>query len=204
MDKIDFKKSFKSLYGPTKRLGIHVVEVPAMRFLMVDGHGDPNNVPAFSEALETLYSMAYALKFASKQQLDRDYVVPPLEGLWWSKDMNSFIVREKDKWDWTMMVMVPEWIGPAMIDRTIEGVRAKKAPVALNMLRVEMFEEGKAVQVLHVGPFDDEGPVLEELHKVFLPHHGLVPTGTHHEIYLSDRRRVAPARMRTILRQAVR
>src|SRR5690606_39075420 len=144
-----------------------VVDVPAMRFLVVDGHGDPNTTSAYGEGVEALYAVAYALKFASKKQLDRDYVVPPLEGLWWSSDMASFLTREKDKWDWTMMIMVPEWIGPAMIERVIEGVRKKKMPRALDRLRVETLEEGLAVQVLHIGSYDDEGPVLQKLHNEF-------------------------------------
>lgn len=204
MDKIDFKKQLKHLYGPTAHMGIHLVDVPAMRLLMVDGHGDPNTVPAYREAVETLYAVAYALKFASKKQLEKDYVVPPLEGLWWSSDMASFLTREKDKWDWTMMIMVPEWIGPAMIAKTIEAVRRKKAPPALDRLRVETLEEGRAAQVLHIGPYDDEGPVLKKLHDEFLPQTGLIRVGKHHEIYLSDPRKADPSRLRTILRQPVK
>lgn len=204
MDKIDFKKQFKDLYGPTRRQGIHLVTVPAMRFLMVDGHGDPNTVLAYAQAVETLYAVAYALKFASKKQLEKDYVVPPLEGLWWSSDMASFLSREKDKWDWTMMIMVPEWIGPAMIDKTIDAVRKKKAPSALDRLRVETLEEGRAAQVLHIGPYDDEGPMLKKLHDEFLPQNELIRVGKHHEIYLSDPRRADPSKLKTILRQPVK
>ena len=204
MEKIDFRKHLKPLYGPTRRQGFHLVDVPAMRFLMVDGHGDPNTASAYGEAVETLYGTAYALKFASKRQLERDYTVPPLEGLWWSRDMKSFLTREKDKWDWTMMIMIPDWIGPAMIETTIDAVRRKKAPAALDRLRVEVLDEGRAVQALHIGPYDDEGPVLEKLHNEFLPQNGLVPTGKHHEIYLSDPRKAAPEKLRTILRQPVK
>ena len=204
MEKTDFKKHLKTLYGPTMRMGIHLVEVPAMRFLMIDGHGNPNTERSYAEAVETLYSVAYALKFASKKQLERDYVVPPLEGLWWASDMESFLTREKDKWDWTMMIMVPDWLGPAMIEKTIGTVRVKKAPPALDRLRVEKLEEGRAAQVLHIGPYDDEGPVLEKLHAEFLPQNGLKPVGKHHEIYLSDPRRANPGRLKTILRQPVK
>ena len=204
MDRIDFRKHLKALYGPTRKQGFHLVDVPMMRFLMVDGHGDPNVTPAYREAVETLYGVAYALKFASKKQLEKDYVVPPLEGLWWSRDMKSFLTREKGKWDWTMMIMVPEWIGPAMIETTIDTVKRKKAPPALDRLRVEPLEEGRAVQVLHIGPYDAEGPVLEKMHNEFLPENGLALTGKHHEIYLSDPRRAAPEKLRTILRQPVK
>lgn len=204
MEKIDFRTYLKPLYGPTRRQGFHLVDVPTMRFLMIDGHGDPNTEKAYREAVETLYGVAYALKFASKRQLERDYTVPPLEGLWWSRDMKSFLTREKDKWDWTMMIMVPDWIGPAMIATTIDTIKRKKAPAALDRLRVEPLDEGRAVQVLHVGPYDDEGPVLEKLHGEYLPANGLAPTGKHHEIYLSDPRRASPDKLKTILRQPVK
>ncbi|MEQ8488820.1 MAG: GyrI-like domain-containing protein [Marinovum algicola] len=204
MEKVDFKKQLKALYGPTKSKGLHVVDVPAMRFLMIDGHGDPNVTRSYSEAVETLYTVAYTLKFASKTQLDRDYTVPPLEGLWWASDMQSFVTREKDKWDWTMMIMVPDWIGPAMIAAAIETARAKKKPAALDLLRVEALEEGKAVQVLHIGSYDDEGPILARMHEDYMPKHGWVPTGKHHEIYLGDPRKTAPEKLRTILRQPIK
>ncbi|WP_404402921.1 GyrI-like domain-containing protein [Pelagibacterium halotolerans] len=204
MDKIDFKKSLKALYGPTKARGIHLVDVPPMRFLMVDGTGDPNTAKRYTEAVETLYAVAYALKFASKKQLEKDYAVPPLEGLWWSKDMAAFTAREKDKWSWTMMLMVPDWVGPRMIDDAITRTRKKKAPPALDRLRVEVFEEGQAIQVLHVGSYDDEGPLIAKMHEEATGAHGLSLTGKHHEIYLSDPRRVAPEKLKTIIRQPVK
>lgn len=204
MDKIDFKKTLKSLYGPKKTQGFHMVDVPAMRYLMVDGHGDPNTAQTYKDALETLYAVAYALKFASKKRLEKDYVIPPLEGLWWSADMDAFLRRDKSSWDWTMMIMVPDWIGPGLIDATIAALHEKKPTAALGLLRVEQFEEGRSVQILHVGPYDAEGPVLERLHKVFIPEHGLTMTGKHHEIYLSDPRKTASEKLRTILRQPVK
>jgi hypothetical protein len=203
-DKTDFRKVMKALYAPTARQGFHLVDVPAMRFLMVDGKGDPNTAAAYTNAVETLYSVAYAIKFASKTELERDYVVPPLEGLWWADDMSTFLTRQKGKWKWTMMLMVPEWIGPKMIDAAIAKVRKKKAPKALGKLRVEVLEEGRAVQVLHIGSYDAEGPVLEAMHREFIPRHGLTMTGMHHEIYLSDPRKVAAEKLKTILRQPVR
>ncbi len=203
-EKTDFRKTMKALYAPAARQGIHLVDVPPMRFLMVDGQGDPNIAAEYREAVETLYPVAYALKFASKTDLGRDYVVPPLEGLWWADDMNTFITREKSKWKWTMMLMVPDWIGPKMIDAAIAKTARKKAPKALGQLRVEVLEEGRAAQVLHIGPYDDEGPVLRQMHEDFIPGNGLTMTGKHHEIYLSDPRRAAPEKLRTILRQPVR
>lgn len=204
VEKVDFKKQFKALYAPTRSQAIHLVNVPPMRFLMIDGCGDPNSAPAYGEAVAALYALAYALKQASRSQLERDYVVPPLEGLWWSRDMSAFAARQKHLWEWTMMIMVPGWIGPAMIDRVFEAVRRKKALPALEGARVEMLEEGRCAQVLHIGPYDEEGPILETLHASFLPAHGLQPCGKHHEIYLSDPRRAASDKLRTILRQPVR
>lgn len=202
--KIDFKKVLKGLYSPTKSKGFHLVDVPPMRFLMVDGKGDPNSAPQYTQAVEALYALAYALKFASKTQLEKDYVVPPLEGLWWSKDMNTFHTREKSAWEWTMMLMVPDWIGPAIIDAGFAKVKKTKARAALDQVRVETHEEGRAAQILHVGPYDAEGPVLKDLHERFLPENGYGKTGKHHEIYLSDPRKAAPERLRTILRQPVK
>ncbi|WP_196257856.1 GyrI-like domain-containing protein [Pelagibacterium limicola] len=203
-DKTDFKKTLKSLYAPGARQGFHFVDVPPMRFLMIDGEGDPNTAAAYADAVETLYSVAYAIKFASKSELGRDYVVPPLEGLWWADDMSTFLTREKSKWKWTMMLMVPDWIGPKMIDAAINKVAKKKAPPALGKMRVEVLEEGRAVQVLHTGSYDDETPVLAELHNAFIPAKGLTMTGRHHEIYLSDPRKVAAVKLRTVLRQPVK
>ena len=200
--KIDFKKTIGSYRA--KRDKFEVVEVPDMQFLMVDGHGDPNVSPAFGEAIEALYPVAYKLKFASKQDLGRDYVVPPLEGLWWADDPAAFTTaRDKSKWHWTLMIMVPDWLGQSDVEAAIEKAGAKDPPVRLGDVRLEALSEDLCVQTLHVGPFDDEGSVLARLHDEFIPDHRIEMTGRHHEIYLSDFRRVAPEKWRTILRQPV-
>jgi hypothetical protein len=181
-----------------------VLDVPAAQYLMVDGHGDPNTDPAYQAALEALYPVAYKLKFASKQRLGRDYVVPPLEGLWWADDMEAFTARrDKSQWRWTMLLLVPEWLGGGDVDRAIEQVRSKGAPERLADVRLGALEEGLCVQTLHVGSFDDEAPLLDRMHRGFIPEQGLRMTGRHHEIYLSDPRRTAPERLRTLLRQPV-
>lgn len=202
-EKTDFRRT---LDGYRAQRGVlRIIDVPDMRYLMVDGHGDPNTSPAYADALAALYPVAYALKFASKRELGRDYVVPPLEGLWWAEDTDSFTVaRDKSLWDWTMMLMVPEWIDHAMVDSAITRTRNRKDLPRLDELRVRELSEGRCVQTLHIGPFDDEGPTLERMHHGFIPDNGLRMVGSHHEIYLSDARRVAPERMRTILRQPVR
>lgn len=195
----------KSLDGYRARTGeFRLVDLPANRYLAIDGHGDPNTAPAYSAALETLYPVAYALKFASKRELGRDYVVPPLEGLWWAEDMDAFTTaRDKSRWDWTMLILIPEWLDDAFVDAVVATVRAKKAPPRIDDLRVLPLSEGLCMQTLHVGSFDDEAPLLARLHDEVIPEQGLRLAGLHHEIYLSDARRVAPEKRRTILRQPV-
>jgi len=201
-EKTDVKTTLDSYRA--RRGRFRLVDVPDLRYLMVDGHGDPNTSPAFTEAVETLYPVAYAVKFASKRELGRDYVVPPLEGLWWAEDMETFTAaRDKTRWDWTLMMLVPDGIGPDVVAAAIERVGAKARPARLDDLRLETLSEGLCVQTLHVGSFDDEAGVLDRMHHEFVPENGLRMVGTHHEIYLSDFRRVAPEKRRTILRQPV-
>jgi hypothetical protein len=203
MSKVDFKKAYKELYIPSKKFV--VVDVPEMQFLMVDGHGDPNVVQEYQEAVEALYAVAYKIKFASKKQLGKDYVVPPLEGLWWAEDMEAFTsARDKSQWDWTMMIMTPGWITPEKFAEVIELVRQGKNPVALDKVRLESYHERLSVQIMHVGSYDDEGPTLMKLHKEFMPENGFVENGKHHEIYLGDPRKVAPEKLKTVLRQPIR
>ena len=177
-----------------------------MQYLMIDGHGDPNTSGEFAAAIAALYPVAYKLKFASKKDLAQDYVVMPLEGLWSSDDPAAFTsARNKSAWDWTLMIMTPDWITTEMFDAAVAKVSATKggAPASLDRLRLESLAEGTCVQTLHRGSFDDEGPTLALLHDDFIPEHGLRMTGRHHEIYFSDFRKVEPAKLRTILRQPV-
>lgn len=200
--KVDFKKTLPAYRA--KRNVLQIIDVPTMQYLMIDGHGDPNTTPIFSESLETLYPLAYKLKFASKRTLGRDYVVPPLEGLWWAEDMDSFTrARNKSHWDWTLMLMVPDWIDEQLFDETLAATSAKNPPPRLAGIRLETLAEGSCVQTLHVGSFDDEAAILATMHDEFIPGNGLQMTGKHHEIYLSDSRRVAPEKCRTILRQPI-
>ncbi|WP_084078479.1 GyrI-like domain-containing protein [Demequina sp. NBRC 110057] len=200
--KVDLKRELDSYAA---RAGeFRVVDVAPASFLMVDGSGDPNVSPAYADALAAIYPVAYALKFLSKRERDRDYVVPPLEALWWADDMRAFTAaRDKTRWHWTVMVRVPDWLGPAEVKEAVRRTTAKSSPRLLDAVRLEVLDEGRCVQTLHVGPYDDEGPVLERMHGEVIPGLGLAMTGRHHEIYLSDPRRVAPERLRTILRQPV-
>lgn len=183
---------------------LRLVEIPPLQYLMVDGQGDPNTSPAFGDAIRSLYPVAYKLKFASKRERGRDYVVPPLEGLWWAEDMDAFTTaRDKSRWSWTLMIMVPDWLGADDVAAAVEQAGARDRPPRLDDVRLATLEEGLAVQTLHVGSFDDEAAALERIHHEFVPENGLRLAGTHHEIYLSDFRRTPPERQRTILRQPV-
>ncbi|MFC7501734.1 GyrI-like domain-containing protein [Nocardioides sp. CPCC 206347] len=201
--KLDLKRELDSYRA---RVGVfRVIDVPTLQYLMVDGRGDPNTAQEYADALAALYPVAYTLKFASKVGLDRDYVVPPLEALWWADDMASFTsARDKSQWEWTAMILTPDWITPEHFESAVAEVRRKGSPAALEKVRLETLEEGTCVQTLHVGSYDDEAPVLAAMHDDFIPAGGYALTGKHHEIYLSDPRRVEPARLRTILRQPVR
>jgi hypothetical protein len=201
-DKLDLKKSLDVYQA--KRGQFRILEVPDLQYLMIDGHGDPNTSPAFAAALGTLYPVAYSLKFASKLTLDRDYVVMPLEGLWWADDHSAFLTGDKSQWDWTVMVLVPDWIDLDMVEAAIEQSEKKTGERRYDDLRLETLREGLSVQTLHVGPFAAEAEVLTRMHEEFIPEHGLAMTGKHHEIYLSDPRRTAPDKLKTILRQPVR
>ena len=200
MVKIDYKKELKNLYSSSAEK-VEVVELPQMNFLMIDGEGDPNTSQSFQDAIDVLYPLSYTLKFIIKRgEIGIDYGVLPLEGLWWADDMSSFSVDNKENWKWTLMIMQPELVKKEMVATAIEEVRKKKKPVALPLVRFESFVEGKVGQIMHFGPFSEEGPTVEKLHS-FIKVSGSQRIGKHHEIYLSDIRRAAPEKWKTIIRQ---
>lgn len=202
METLDLKKDLKHLYNPSAK-AFSLVEVPVMNFLMIDGTGDPNTAQAYREAVEALYAVAFGIKFAVKKGQGIDYPVMPLEGLWWVEDMALFSTARKDDWLWTMMIMQPALVTADLVTAQVESTRKKDLP-ALGKLRFESYTEGLAVQILHLGPYSAEGPVLARMHHEFIPQNGLELTGKHHEIYLGDPRRTAPEKLRTVLRQPVR
>ncbi len=200
--KVDHKKSLDSYRA--KPGEFRLLEVPPRQYLMVDGRGDPNTAAEYADAIAALYPVAYTIKFASKRELGRDYVVPPLEALWWAPDMAAFTsARDKSRWEWTAMILVPDWITSDVVSAALASAAAKVPPASLDKVRLERLDEGRCVQTLHVGPYDDEAGVLAELHHDVIPSAGLRMTGKHHEIYLNDARRVEPSKLRTILRQPV-
>lgn len=200
MEKVDLKKQLKHLYRPPAKSPV-VVEVPAMNFLMIDGEGDPNSAQVYQEAVEALYAVAYALKFMIKKGPQAvDYGVMPLEGLWWVEDMRQFSVEDKSAWQWTMMIMQPDFVSAILYTEALEQVKAKKDPPALSRMRFENYDEGLSAQIMHIGPYAAEAPTIEKLHQ-FIADQGYQRRGKHHEIYLGDPRRTAPERLKTVIRQ---
>jgi hypothetical protein len=201
MDKIDFKKDLKHLYLPSSKT-FTIVDVPPMNFLMVDGHGDPNTSPQFQEIFNALYTMAYTIKFALKPQ-GIEFVIPPVEGLWWMEGRDDIDLTTKDNWDWRLMIMQPEAVTMEVFERArAEAARKKDLPM-LAKLRFETYHEGLSAQILYFGPYADEGPTIIRLH-AFIAENGCVLEGKHHEIYLGDPRRTAPEKLRTVIRQPMR
>ncbi len=201
MAKRDFKKELKHLYGPSKK-EFSVVDVPPMNFLMIDGHGDPNDNPDFQEGMEALYGVAYTIKFALKPQ-GIEYVVPPSEGLWWMEDMSEFSLETKDRWQWTLMIMQPDEVTQEIVAAAQGELARKKDPPALSKLRYERYHEGLSVQIMYLGAYADEGPTIARMHE-FIRENGYDFNGKHHEIYLGDPRRTAPEKLKTVIRQPVK
>lgn len=200
MGKVDYKDKLKHLYKPSAKK-VEVVTAPKMNFLMIDGQGDPNTSKSFQEAVESLYALSYTIKFMVKKgDLAVDYGVMPLEGLWWTNDMSKFSVESKNDWKWTLMILQPEIVTKKLVSEAIKLVRVKKNPAALLKLRFEPFSEGKAAQTMHIGPFSEEGPTVQRVH-AFIKENGSRLRDKHHEIYLSDIRKAAPAKWKTIIRQ---
>jgi hypothetical protein len=199
VQKLDLKKKLKHLYGPPAKEVVQV-DVPALRFLMINGEGDPNTSHRYAKAVEALFTVSYTMKFIVKKGPPAtDYGVMPLEGLWWADDMSSFATSGKSRWKWTLMIMQPDFVEMDLLHVAMADMKKKKKLPALNELRVEEFTEGRCAQVLHIGPFSEEGPTIQRVHSYINSKSSL--TGKHHEIYLSDIRRADPKRWKTIIRQ---
>ncbi len=197
--KVDLKKTLKDLYSPSAKEP-QTVTVPEMSFLMVDGHGDPNTSPDYAAAIQTLYTLSYTLKFMVKKAGGADYTVMPLEGLWWSKDMTDFLSGNKGNWDWTAMIMQPDFINAGLVEEALKAARAKKPVPVLAPVRFASFDEGLSVQIMYLGPYANEGPTIQRLHK-FITDSGHKLRGKHHEIYIGNPQRTAPEKLKTIIRQ---
>lgn len=201
MDKLDLRKSSPTLYAPP-RDDFTLLKVPRFDFVKIDGRGDPNTVPEYVTAVQWLYGVSYWMKSLSKEA-GRDYVVPPLEGLWWSDNPKDFATNKRAKWQWTMMIPVPDLVGKKEYKAAVAR-NEKKLGTPPATLRFEPYDEGLSVQIIHIGSYVDEAPTIKRLHEKFLPANGLKENGPHHEIYLSDPRRTAAAKLKTIIRQPVK
>jgi hypothetical protein len=206
MSPLDLVKSLHPLYAPPKGRCV-IVEVPELAFLRIDGRGDPNASEAYQDAIQALYSAAYTLKFTLKKADEaRNFKVAPLEGLWWADEATPTmdeLQRDRDSWNWTMMIAVPDSVTADEVDRALEAAARKRELPAAALLRLERFEEGLAAQTMHVGPYSEEAPTIERLHE-WVEAQGYELRGRHHEIYLGDPRRTAPERLKTVLRHPVR
>jgi hypothetical protein len=203
MDKIDYKKEFKNLYNPPVK-EVVVIDVPNSNFLKKDAVGDPATSQDYKDAVEALFAVSYALKFMVKKgKSPVDYNVLPLEGLWWADSMNSFITGNRAVWKWTSMIMQPKFVTEVLFKDAVEQVKKKKNPPALPKMRFERFPEGLSVQTMHIGPYSAEKSTVEKIHR-FIKENGYETNGKHHGIYLSDPRKSAPEKMKTVLRQPIK
>lgn len=198
---LDWKKDLKHLYNPSAKFPSEV-DVPLMQFLMIDGRGNPNTAESYKQAVEALYSLSYTLKFAAKKAAV-DYAVRPLEGQWWVDDVHSDVYANKDDWYWTMMIAQPEVITTEMIEQAKVDVQRKKGLSNLDQIRLESLHEGRCAQIMHIGPYSAEPPTIEKLHN-YIAENGFTINGKHHEIYLTDARRTAPDKLKTVIRYPIR
>lgn len=206
MPKLDLKKN-KELYSPLEK-EVSIVDVPEMSFLMIDGEGDPNTSQQYRDSIEALFSVSFKVKFISEKENEQDYVVMPLEGLWWVENMEDFSIKDKSGWKWTAMIRQPDFITKDMIDKAIEEVEKKKNPPAISRIKFESLHEGLSAQIMHVGPYSEEGPTIEKLHNFIEDNsyefNGSMSGEKHHEIYLNDVRRTKPENIKTIIRQPIK
>jgi hypothetical protein len=178
-----------------------IVEIPPFKFLMVDGAGDPNTSTAFQDAIQALFPLSYGIHFALKKA-GIESRVRPLEALWWADGKRDFMKIGPGLWRWTAMMMQPDEITPALLEKVrIEAERKKPNPM-LAKVRLETFDEGLAAQVMHIGPYRAEKPTIDRL-RAFIAEQGYRPRGKHHEIYIGDPRRAAPEKLKTVVRQPV-
>jgi len=205
MDKIDFVADDKDLYAP--KAEPELVDVPTLPYLMYDGRGIPEHNPEFQRAFHALYGVAYGLKSLAKRgrlsNNRRDFKVPPPEGLWWTEGDKSFMEAKREDWHWTLMIRMPEWVTPKLVQQVVTELMAKKKDDVFRGVRFEELAEGKSVQLMHVGPYDTEDADLAKM-ATFTETAGMHYRGKHHEIYFGDPRRTKPKKLHTILRHPVK
>jgi len=201
MKKMDLKKDLKDLYSPSPK-DAELVRVPRFNYIMIDGSGDPNTSQEFQEAVQALYAAAYTLKFMIKKEKKVDYPVMALEGLWWADDMEVFMTGTRSDWKWTVMILQPKIVTKALFKKAVKAAIQNKGLAALEKLRLESMDEGLSVQIMHFGTYAEEGPTIQRLH-AFARERFFELKGKHHEIYLSDPRKVSAEKRKTVIRQPV-
>jgi hypothetical protein len=201
-EKLDFRKVYHHLYSPSAKEAEEIL-VPELQFAMVDGEGPPEGSEEFQNAIAALYGVTYTMKFSRKKAgIGPDYSVSPLEGLWWMADGADFDMSRPADWRWTLMIMQPDFITHEEFTGTVSQLTIEKPSPLLSRLRLELFNEGKVVQILHIGPYDQEARSLHKL-EAYAKSRGYTLRGKHHEIYLGDPRRAKPDKLRTILRHPI-
>lgn len=211
MEKLDYKKEYKELYQPKTKPAL--VDIPQMLFIAVDGAGDPNTSEEYHRAMEILYGLSFTIKMSKMNGTQPEgyfeYVVPPLEGLWYLEEetFDGLNISDKSKFHWTSMIRQPEFVTEAVFERAKETLQKKKPDLDLSTARLMKMTEGLCVQVMHKGSYDTERESIEKLN-AFIAENGFQPdfspTRLHHEIYLSDPRKCAPEKLRTVIRHPVR
>lgn len=199
MAKIDMKKDMKHLYTAGKEPAI--VTVPEITFIAYDGQGDPNTSKEFQDSMGVIFGLAYTIKFMCKG-MEKDFVVMPLEGLWWTDDMSDFSVANKEIWKWTVMIALPDFIDIGIFNEAKQKLFAKKKLSNIDKARLEKYEDGLSAQILHMGPYAEEQPTIEKLH-VFIKEQGYRMHKKHREIYFNSPERVIPEKLKTIIRQPI-
>lgn len=202
MNKDLTRKQLEELYLPPVD-GFTMIDVPELPFFMLDGEGSPNEEP-FQRAIHWLFMSVHPIRLEAKRRMGRNFIEAPLEGLWWADDMCDLVAGKKDRLKWRLMIPAPAWATEDMFAAAVAQAEEKRGK-APQSLRLGRYNEGKSVQIMHVGPYEKEAAkIARRLHEEFLPAHGLVPQGPHHEIYLNDPRRTPPQKRRTVVRQPVR
>jgi hypothetical protein len=202
MSKLDLKKELKEFYRASAKQA-NIIDVPEGKFVTIVGRGAPGG-PAYYAALNALYSITYAIKFRCKAE-GKDFTVMTLEGLWWWDDPSITDLDDappREEWNWKSMIRIPDFVTENIVEDAKKIVKEKKGIKEADKIKFEAFYEGVSAQIMHIGPYSEEGPTAKRLHN-FIGESGYRMRGLHHEIYVSDPRRVSPERLKTILRQPI-
>lgn len=202
---LDFKKEYKSLFSPSAKEP-EMVNVPAFKYIMVDGEGYPGTQESFGEKIAVLYGLAYTIRFALKKAVDDPLIfkVPPFSGLYCADDPEAFLdENRKHEWKWTLAMMLPDRVTDEVLEEARAELIKKKNPPYANDVYFKIYEEGLCAQIMHIGPYSEEEPTIKKLHDFFMEK-GYTFNGRHNEIYIGDPRKSKPEKLKTIIRQPVK